>query len=329
MQLPTPQELKAEYTLSSSAQTFIENSREQIKEIITGNDARIALVMGPCSIHDLSSAYEYAKRLLALGEEVKKSFLLVMRVHVEKPRTRLGWKGFLHDPFLNGSDDIVQGLKLTRRLLVQLAEMGIATAAECVDPLAHLYFTDLLSWGFIGARTSSSQPHRILASSLSIPMGFKNPTDGDLDTAINGVVAAHHPHAFLTLNEEGRISTASSQGNPFAHLVLRGSTHTTNYDPISTQLAARKLRAQGLSGRYMIDCAHGNCEGAYFRQTDVFSHLIGRIAQGDTSLFGLMLESHLEEGNRLSLTDPCIDWDTTEDLVLKAHNQLCSSISCC
>jgi 3-deoxy-7-phosphoheptulonate synthase len=328
MQLPSPKELRLQISTTPQAALFIEQMREQIKDLISNHDRRLAIVMGPCSIHDISSALEYAERLKHLSHIVEKSCLLVMRVYTEKPRTRIGWKGLLNDPHLNGREDIEEGLYQTRQLLVTLAEMNVAAATEFVDPLAHVYFNDLLSWGFIGARTSASQAHRELASSLSFPIGFKNPTDGDIDTAINGVISSRHRHSFISLNEEGMASISSGLGNPYSHIVLRGSTEGPNYNEIFTRSATRKLLANGLPGRLMIDCAHGNCSGHYLRQKEVFTNILERIHLGDDSLFGLMLESHLEPGNLLSKTDPCIDWETTQELVLQAH-QLCSSISCC
>jgi 3-deoxy-7-phosphoheptulonate synthase len=329
MQLLSPKEFKKKLPLSTNGTSFIQRAREEVKNILSGDDRRLAIVTGPCSIHDIPSALEYAEKLKYLSSEVDKSCLLVMRVYTEKPRTRLGWKGLLNDPFSNGSNDLAQGLCETRNLLTQLADMGVIAAAELLSPLAHLYFNDLLSWGFIGARTSASQCHRELVSTLQFPVGFKNPTDGDLDTAINGVIAGRHSHTFFSVNEEGQISGQTSQGNPDTHIVLRGSSDGPNYDASTTQMTVRKLIDHHLSPRIMIDCAHGNASGNYLRQKEVFLNIIERIALGDTSLFGIMLESHLEGGNLLSKTDPCIDWAMTEELILQAHHQLCWSISCC
>lgn len=322
MTVMTPAQLKKKLPLPITEKRFIDQSRQEIQQLINREDERLAIVMGPCSIHHIDSALEYAEKLKTLYKEVKKNCLLVMRVYAEKPRTRIGWKGLLYDPHLDGSNDISYGIYATRKLLLALAKMEIPTATEFVDPLAYLYFNDLVSWGFIGARTSASQPHRQIASSLPMPIGFKNATNGDIDTAINGVIAASHPHSFLSMNEQGMIAIQTSQGNPSTHIVLRGSEERPNYDLYSVQSTLTKLKNQGLSPRLMIDCAHGNCNKEYGAQKEVFKELIERISHGEHSLFGLMLESHLEAGNRLSLTDPCIDWATTEELVLFAHTQV-------
>jgi len=329
MQIPSPLQIKKELPIGSLEQLFISEVREQIKNLISQKDNRLAIVMGPCSIHDFSSALEYADRFKKLSLEVEESCLLIMRVYIEKPRTKVGWKGFLYDPHLDGSNDIYSGIYETRKLLLELARKEIAVATELLDPLAHLYFNDLLSWGFIGARTSESQPHRQLASSLSIPIGFKNATDGNIESAINGVLSATSPHSFLSINEMGVIVSQTSSGNPFSHIVLRGSTESPNYDEDSIRRALIKLEANNLAQCVMIDCAHGNCGKQYLRQKEVFIYLINKRVQEQLPVFGLMLESHLKEGNLSSLTDPCIDWATTEKLVKYAHSQLCSFISSC
>lgn len=319
MQLPSPKQLKLEIPLDEIGHHFIETSREKARAILNGSDSRLAIIVGPCSIHDIPSALEYATRLQKLSREVEESCLLIMRVYPEKPRTKLGWKGLLYDPHLDGSHDILRGIYETRKLLVTLAQMGVMAAAEFVEPLASSYFEDLITWGFIGARTSESQPHRQLASSLAMPIGFKNATDGDIEGAVNGVISSQNPHAFLSIDQNGYISTCRSLGNPHSHIVLRGSLNQSNYDEFSVKSIYAQLAKQGLPARVMIDCAHGNCERQYSRQKEVFNQIIERC---DPSIFGLMLESHLQAGNLSSITDPCIDWNTTEELILNAHSRL-------
>lgn len=320
MQLPTPQELKRSLPLTPLLQKRIETMRTHTRALISGEDKRLGLVIGPCSIHHLPSALEYGKKVKALAAQVEESCLVIMRVYIEKPRTRVGWKGLLYDPLLDGTNDLAQGIFETRKLLLELAELGVPTATEFVSPLAHIYFQDLIAWGFIGARTSASQPHRELASSLDCPVGFKNPTDGDLDTAVNGVLSAQCAHTFLSINERGQIEKKKSQGNPFAHVVLRGAKEGPNYH--QTQEVCDKLAALGLRVKLMIDCAHDNCLGSYLNQKKVFREVIEKILEGEEGILGIMLESHLLAGNASSLTDPCISWEMTEKLILDAHEQL-------
>lgn len=251
-----------------------------------------------------------------------------------KPRTTLGWKGLLYDPHLDGSYNIAQGLRLTRQLFLTLAEMQVPTATECVEPILTPYFEDLLTWGFIGARTCASPPHRELASALDLAMGIKNSLDGSLQSAIHGIVAARAPHALVGMDEEGRLSAVQSEGNPYTHLVLRGSTASPNCDAPSVQHAMQLLRHAGLAPRVMLDCSHGNSGRQWERQKGVLLSALDQIEQGHCDLFGLMLESHLHSGNQVlredpsslryavSITDPCLDWETTEELVLQAHSRL-------
>lgn len=335
--LPSPQELKAQLPLSPSAQTFIHQSRKAAQDIIHKRDHRKALIIGPCSIHDRKSALEYAAHFHALSQEVKQTCLMVMRVYVEKPRTSTGWKGLLYDPHLNASHDIRTGLIWTRELLIALAEMQVPCATEFVDPLAALYFNDLISWGFIGARTSSSQPHRQFASAMDMPIGFKNATDGDLNGAIHGVLSVKEPHAFLHIDGEGKLCAMQSKGNPHAHVVLRGSYDFTNYDHLSVTKASDLLQSYRLATRLMIDCSHGNSLKQHDKQQTVFLSVLEQMEKGDLRIFGLMLESHLESGNQplpldlsqlkyaVSITDPCLDWKTTERLIYSAHHILLSS----
>jgi 3-deoxy-7-phosphoheptulonate synthase len=325
-----PFELKKQSPLSSQTASFIAESREIAKRIIRGQDRRKALIIGPCSIHDRKSALDYAQHFKKLAESVKRSCFMVMRVYIEKPRTAKGWKGLLYDPHLDGSHDIKTGLSWARELLLTLAEMQIPAAAEFVDPLAALYFEDLVSWGFIGARTSASQPHRQFASTKSMPIGFKNSTDGNLENAVHGVLSATNPHTLLHIDEQGKLCIVQSEGNPDSHVVLRGANDFTNYDPSSISLALEMLKKANLPQRLMVDCSHGNCQKNYKKQYEVFLSVLEQIEKGNDKIFGLMLESHLRSGNQplsedpsllkyaISITDPCLDWKTTEELVYSA-----------
>jgi 3-deoxy-7-phosphoheptulonate synthase len=338
MQLPSPKELKAKLPLSQETSYFISQSRNTIRNILSGKDSRLAIIAGPCSIHDKTSALEYADLFKKLAEKVKNSCYLVMRAYVEKPRTTTGWKGYLYDPYLDGSHDFNEGLFLARELLLELAELKIPAATEFVDTLATPFIEDLISWGFVGARTSASQPHRHIASYLSLPMGFKNGTDGNIDNAINGVITAKEPHAFLHISEEGSLAAVQTRGNPDAHIVLRGSSENSNYDPLSLQRVKEKLMKARLEQKMLIDCAHGNCQKQYELQKKAFYSIMQQVVKEESGIFGLMLESHLESGNQalshpgslrygVSITDPCLDWSTTEELVLFADSLLTSSLS--
>lgn len=325
--LPSPYEIKTLLPLSSTA--FIEQSRETARRIISGDDPRKALIIGPCSIHDRDSALEYAERFKELADAVSRTCFLVMRVYVEKPRTSTGWKGLLYDPHLDGSHDIKTGLLQTRELLLALAEKQIPTATEFVDPLAALYFEDLVTWGFIGARTCASQPHRQFASARMMPIGFKNSTDGNLENAVHGALSASSSHASMHIDEHGKLCAVQSHGNPFSHIVLRGANDSTNYDPQSVSKALEMLKRSRLRSRLMIDCSHGNCQKSFEKQAFAFLSIIEQIEKGNDQIFGLMLESHLESGSQplsknlkyaVSITDPCVDWKTTKDLVYSADS---------
>ncbi len=329
--LPSPQELKIRLPMTPHAAEFIAQSREAAKRIVQGKDPRKAVIVGPCSIHDCKSAMEYAERFKELADVVGKNCFMVMRVYVEKPRTSTGWKGLLYDPHLDGSHDIETGLLWTRELLLALAEKGVPAATEFVDPLASLYFEDLVAWGFIGARTSASQPHRQFASGCDMPIGFKNSTDGNLDNAVHGVLSAVAPHASMGVDEEGRVCAVQSSGNDFSHIVLRGAHDFTNYGPESVRSALEALKKYQLPPRLMIDCSHGNCQKSFEKQQEVF---LSVLEQGNESIFGMMLESHLESGSQpltedlsrlkyaVSITDPCLDWQRTEALIYSAAEAL-------
>lgn len=329
--LPSPQEMKTLLPLSAAAKSFLKKARQTAKDVASGKDPRKALVIGPCSIHERASALEYAKLFKELAQKVERTCFLVMRVYVEKPRTSTGWKGLLYDPHLDGSCDIQTGLMWTRELMLTLAELEIPCATEFVDPLAALFFDDLVVWGFIGARTSASQPHRQFASMLDIPIGFKNGVDGNLDSAIHGVLSARDPHALLHIDSLGKLCAVQTEGNRFAHVVLRGAHGFTNYDAHSVSVAMEKLRAAQLPARLLIDCSHGNCQKQFDKQQDAFHSVLEQIEKGNEAIIGLMVESHLESGSQpltedpsllkyaVSITDPCLDWKTTADLVYSAN----------
>lgn len=332
--LPSPSEVLKKLPTSSSQTHFIQEERKIIQNILNGEDSRQLMIVGPCSIHDVHAAKEYAGKLLELAREISDTCHVVMRVYFEKPRTTRGWKGFLYDPFLDGSYNITAGLTLARQLLLDLAEMGIPTAAEFLDPLSFYYFGDLVSWGCIGARTTSSQTHRQLASGLPMPIAFKNSTDGNIDVAINGIICASEPHTFIGMNASGQVSSVTTAGNPCGHIVLRGAENATNYDPQSIMHALNLLEQARLPQRLLIDCSHDNSFRQYKQQQNVFQAVINQIIEGNQNIRGILLESHLFPGNQpfvtnptqlkyaVSVTDSCLDWPTTEHLLLWGHKRL-------
>ncbi len=331
--LITPDALKAKLPLSDDSRRFIRESRQTIADIIHKRDHRLLVVCGPCSIHDVEAAKEYAKRLKALSEELSDQLYIVMRVYFEKPRTTVGWKGLINDPHLDGSFDIEHGLHVGRQLLVDLAEMDIPLATEALDPISPQYLADTFSWAAIGARTTESQTHREMASGLSMPIGFKNGTDGSLSTAINAMQAASSSHRFMGISREGQVALLTTQGNSNGHVILRGGKQT-NYDSVSVAECEEELAKVGLDASLMIDCSHANSRKDYRRQPLVAEDAIHQIREGNRSIIGLMIESHINAGNQssdlpikdmqygVSITDACIDWDTTEALLRKAHKEL-------
>ncbi len=335
--LLSPDALKSLFPITEKGTRFIAESRKSAQNIISGKDKRKAIVVGPCSIHDRGAALEYAERFRTLAKSVQDTCFLVMRVYVEKPRTTTGWKGLVYDPHLDGSHAIQTGLMWARELLMLLSDMGVPTATEFVDSLIAPYIEDLITWGFIGARTSASQPHRQLASSLNLPIGFKNGTDGNVDDAINGVTSARTPHGFMKINGNGKLCAVQTEGNPFCHVVLRGSETSPNFDPQSIEHTLNCIRAAHLSPRLMIDCAHGNSQKQWENQREVFESVLSQITAGNEHIFGWMLESHLNKGNQvlredpsllhyaISITDPCIDWSLTEELIYSADVSISSS----
>jgi 3-deoxy-7-phosphoheptulonate synthase len=324
----TPRKIKETLPLTATQKQFIKASRETLQDLVTGKDGRLAVVMGPCSIHDLSSALEYGRRLRALSEEVPA--VLVMRVYIEKPRTVTGWKGLAYDPHLDGTNDIQTGIFWARELFLTLTDLGIPIATEVLNPLFLPYLEDLISWGFIGARTSASQPHREIASRLPFPIGFKNSPDGNVEQAIHAMVAASTPHRFPHISDEGTLTLLESEGNPYSHVVLRGSKTHINYDPKSIAETIETMQTHGLKNRLLIDCSHGNCQKEYGRQKEAFHSVLEQFERGNHKILGMMLESNLEEGYQylsespsslkyaVSVTDPCLGWSETETLIRHA-----------
>lgn len=334
--LPSYHELKSQYSLSPVQHSFISQSRKTVQEILQGHDPRLLCIVGPCSIHDFQSAKEFAYQLSQLAQEVSSCFFLVMRVYFEKPRTLTGWKGFLYDPLLNGSHDIHLGIQWTRQLLLELATLEVPAATEFLDPLTAFYYDDLITWGSIGARTSSSQPHRQMASILPMPIGIKNGLAGNISAAVNGVRVASLPHTYVGLSPQCQPSIIQSNGNSYTHLVLRGGEHGPNYDAFSVREALRRLENASLHPRLLIDCSHQNSGKRYDKQPLVFHSIMEQIQQGNSAIRGLLIESHLYAGSQpmpsnshslqygVSLTDACLDWDKTAHLIRSGVDQLAS-----
>ncbi|HKL78331.1 MAG TPA: 3-deoxy-7-phosphoheptulonate synthase [Gammaproteobacteria bacterium] len=322
----SPAELHQEIPLSESGAATVGHTREAIQNILNGDDDRLVVIVGPCSIHDPDAALDYARRLQAEAERHADDLLVIMRVYFEKPRTTVGWKGLINDPGLDESFRINDGLRLARRLLRDLAEMGMPAATEFLELVVPQYIDDLVSWGAIGARTAESQVHRQLASGLSSPVGIKNGTGGSLQVAIDAIRSAAHPHHFMSLTKDGHSAIFNTTGNPDCHLILRGGSRGPNYDAASVDDAAGHLIEAGLSPRIMVDCSHANSGKDPIRQAEVCRDLATRIGQGDRRLIGLMMESHLVAGRQdleanqpltygQSITDPCMGWDATTDLL--------------
>jgi 3-deoxy-7-phosphoheptulonate synthase len=327
--LPSPNALRTQLPLPPSLRDRITTFRVQAKEILQKKREQLVLILGPCSIHHWNAALEYAQKLHALSQEVQDRFFLVMRTYVEKSRTGNDWKGFLYDPHLAGEPDIITGLHWTRKLLIELASLGIPTAIEFVNPLAALYYEDLVTWGFIGARTCCSQLHRQFTSSLSFPVGIKNDLQGNIVHAVQGVNVAKAPQIFPFPNEDGHLRLLHSTGNPYAHIVLRGSERTTNYTPQEIQKALLLLKDAKLPPHLMIDCSHGNSQKKPQNQQETFHSVLAEIKE--YPIFGLMLESYFTEGSQevspnanpyLSVTDSCLDWNMTEEMVLNSLTQI-------
>ena len=332
--IPTPGEIKAEMPLGSDAAATVVAGRERLMRILDGEERSVFVVVGPCSIHDVDAAREYAGRLRHLADQVADTMLLVMRVYFEKPRTTVGWKGLINDPDMDDSFAVEKGLRKARELLLHVAEIGLPAGTEALDPIMPQYLSDLWTWTAIGARTVESQTHRELASGLSTPVGFKNGTDGSLEVAINGLRSASQPHHFLGINQQGQSSVIHTAGNRYGHMVLRGGGGRHNYDSVSIATSEQHLAQAGAPTNLVVDCSHGNSNKDPALQKLVFADCIKQIVEGNRSIVGLMLESHLNWGNQsipddlsmlkygVSITDACIDWATTEETILSAHEAL-------
>ncbi|MEB3211476.1 MAG: 3-deoxy-7-phosphoheptulonate synthase [Leptolyngbyaceae bacterium] len=332
--LPAPGDLIDQLPLSEAAAETVMVGRQAIADIVDGHDSRKFIVVGPCSIHDTKAAIDYAQRLKRLADRVADKFLIIMRVYFEKPRTTVGWKGLINDPFLDGTFHIEQGLTIARRLLIQVADLGLPAGTEALDPITPQYLSDLVSWAAIGARTIESQTHREMASGLSMPVGLKNGTDGNVKVAIDALEASRTPHNFLGMNEAGQVSVFRTKGNPFGHIILRGGGGKPNYDAHTVQMVEAQLAERGLPKRVVIDCSHGNSNKDHKKQSAVFNNIIDQMNAGNTSIIGAMLESNLFEGNQpirsdksdmvygVSITDKCISWADTEQLILAAYDRL-------
>ena len=328
----TPRELKEKLPMTEKANETVVDGRESICRILDGSDKRMLVIAGPCSIHDEPAALEYAERLAKLRHDVREKIHLIMRVYFEKPRTNVGWKGLINDPYLDESWKMNEGLRIARDLLRRISEMGLPAATELLEPIIPQYIDDLVSWAAIGARTTESQTHREMASGLSMPVGFKNSTDGDAKGAINAMQTSRSRHAFLGVDADGRSGIVHTAGNPWGHLVLRGGTDI-NYDPLSVETAIQSLREADLRGAVIVDCSHDNARKQHTRQPVVWDAVIKQRLNGQEGIIGLMLESHLNAGKQdprpldtlqygVSITDACINWDTTERLIRTAYEQL-------
>lgn len=324
--LEPPNALLNDISLSEDNVRFINKTRKAIENILSGHDNRLLVVVGPCSIHDPLSAIEYAHQLKMTADRLRDDLLIVMRVYFEKPRTIIGWKGFINDPMLNGSFNINQGLRLARSLLKQIVELELPAATEFLDNIIPQYISDVISWGAIGARTTESQLHRELASGLSMPIGFKNGTDGNIKIAVDAMRSAQKPHTFLSIDKQGSPVIVSTQGNNKTHIILRGSHTHTNYEQKQVQQAVHLLKDHNLQPSVMVDCSHGNSQKLHQQQIYVCQNLAHQISEGSQSINGIMLESHLKEGNQAfnklehldygkSITDACISWKQTQPLL--------------
>lgn len=332
--LMTPMQVKQQLPLTEAAATTVLQGRQSIQNILDGKDSRKFVIVGPCSIHDPKAAEEYAEKLKVLADLVRDRLLIAMRVYFEKPRTIVGWKGLVNDPDLNSSFNVQKGLLTARKLLIKIAELGIPTATEALDPITPQYLAELNSWSAIGARTIESQIHREMASGLSMPVGFKNSTDGNIKVALNAIQSSRVPHHFLGMNEMGQISTFKTKGNLYGHIILRGGNGQPNFDAVTVARVEKELRNLNLPLKIVVDCSHDNSHKNHKLQASVLKNILQQIANGNRSLIGVMLESNLFEGNQdisrkseqleygVSITDKCIGWEETEELILFAHKEL-------
>ncbi len=332
--LPTPAEILSELPVTPELEAEVLQHRQTVKDILDGRDPRLLVVIGPCSIHDIDAAHEYAAKLAKLAEQVKDTIYVLMRVYFEKPRTTVGWKGLVNDPDMDDSFHVEKGIRMARQLMLDLTKMGLPCATEALDPIMPQYLGDLITWTAIGARTTESQTHREMSSGLSTPVGFKNGTDGSLEVAINAMKSASQGHHFLGINTDGRTAVFQTAGNTYGHVVLRGGGGRPNYDSVSIALCEEALEKGGLPARIMVDCSHANSNKDHNLQPLVARDCVEQVVNGNTSIIGLMLESNLNAGNQpmqanradlqygVSVTDACIDWATTESSLLESHELL-------
>ncbi|HVL77540.1 MAG TPA: 3-deoxy-7-phosphoheptulonate synthase [Noviherbaspirillum sp.] len=332
--MPTPEDLHARLPLSEAAGVTVTRGREALRNILDRRDPRLFVVVGPCSIHDPVAGLDYARRLKTLQEEVQDTLLLVMRVYFEKPRTTTGWKGFINDPDMDDSFRVDRGMELARRFLLDVCELGLPTATEALDPISPQYLGDLIAWTAIGARTTESQTHREMSSGLSTPVGFKNGTDGDIGIAINAILSASQPHAFLGINGQGRVSIVRTSGNRYGHVVLRGGDGRPNYDTVSVAMAEQALAKAGIAANIVVDCSHANSFKNPELQPLVMADVVNQVRLGNTSLAGVMIESNIVAGRQAipedlsqlkygcSVTDGCVGWETTQKMIRDADAML-------
>ncbi len=335
--LMTPNQLKVQLPLSEQGREFVLNSRETISNIVHKKDHRLLVISGPCSVHDVEAAKEYGRKLKALHDKYKDTLYIVMRVYFEKPRTTVGWKGLINDPHMDNSFDVEAGLYTARELLIYLTELGLPLATEALDPISPQYLAELFSWSAIGARTTESQTHREMASGLSMPIGFKNGTNGSLDVAINAMQSAASSHRFMGINLEGQVALLKTSGNPDGHVILRGGSQP-NYDSVNVALCEQSLVKSGLDQALIVDCSHANSSKDHNRQPLVAENVFNQICEGNKSIIGIMLESNLNAGNQssdlpkdelaygVSVTDACIDWQVTEALLENANTKLVNAL---
>ena len=329
-----PLDLKQVFPLPLADAAFVNNSRNIIKAILNGEDKRLLTVVGPCSIHDPIAALEYARKLYDLSEKLKDQLFIIMRVYFEKPRTTVGWKGLINDPDMDGSHQISKGLGVARQLFCAITAQRLPIASEMLDPITPQYLSDMISWGAIGARTTESQTHREMASGLSFPVGFKNGTDGGLKIALDAMAASCREHSFLGINFEGRSSIVHTAGNPDVHLVLRGGDNAPNYYPEAVSNATELLKSKNLPPAIMVDCSHANSYKDHTRQGEVLDNIVDQLIDKPGSVTGVMIESNLNAGNQsipedlsqlkygVSITDKCVDWETTVEMLSRAHDRL-------
>lgn len=337
--LISPANIKSKLPITEAAAKVVTEGRQAVRDILDGKDHRLIVVIGPCSIHDVDAAMDYANRLKKLADEVNDTLLIIMRVYFEKPRTTVGWKGLINDPYLDDSFKIQEGLQIGRKLLLDISELGLPAATEALDPISPQYIQDLISWSAVGARTTESQTHREMASGLSSAVGFKNGTDGGLTVAINALESVSSPHRFLGINSDGQVAITHTKGNAYGHVVLRGGNGKPNYDSVSIALCEQELSKAGLSTNIMVDCSHANSNKNHELQPLVMENITNQIIEGNQSIIGIMVESNIGPGNQklssnldelqygVSVTDACIDWETTEKTLREMAEKLREPLS--